>query len=231
MNSLEFIKQHVTEWPSDKYHTVFLYGNGFAVFANSIEPGMGVHSIDLTEHFAPSYYDGKVWTREEFEACGKSTVYWNNAPGWDEAPSWATSYGFAGLSKFPVWYNNNGYMNVDDPSQLYEFSRNTNFTINDITHHSHRPTPNTESQQDNLDDGKKYEATIIGLCGTVVKIDIYRVLDAYPQVDPHIEHLIKKALKPGERGHKDKRTDYLNIIESAQKALKLLDQKERLNDE
>lgn len=70
MNSLDFIKQHVTEWPSGEYHTVLLYSNGFAVFANSFKPGMGVHSIDLTEHFAPSYYDGKVWTREEFEVCG-----------------------------------------------------------------------------------------------------------------------------------------------------------------
>jgi len=145
MNSLEFIKQHVTEWPSGEYHTVLLYSEGFAVFANSFEPVLRVQSIDLTEHFSPSYYDGKVWTREEFETCGKSTVDCGNSPDWDEAPSWVTSYGFAGLSKFPVWYNNNGYMIVDDPSQLYEFSRNTNFTINDITHHSHRPTPNTES--------------------------------------------------------------------------------------
>lgn len=68
MNSLEFIKQHVTEWPSDKYHTVLLYSNGFAVLANKFEPVVGVHSIDLSEHFAPDYYDGKVWTREEFEA-------------------------------------------------------------------------------------------------------------------------------------------------------------------
>ena len=36
---LDFIKQHVTEWPVGEYHTVFLYGNGFAVFANSFKPG------------------------------------------------------------------------------------------------------------------------------------------------------------------------------------------------
>ena len=150
MNSLEFIKQHVTEWPNGKWGVARLRDDGIVIFGST-------PVVDLSEHFAPSYYDGKVWTREEFEACG------------------------------------------------------------------------VEQQPDNLDDGKKYEATIIGLCGTAVKVDIYRVLDAYPQVDPHIQHLVKKALKPGERGHKDKRTDYLNIIESAQKALILLDQKEELN--
>ena len=152
MNSLEFIKQHVTEWPNDKCHELLVKPNGWCTFYGN----SWAQCLDLSEHFAPSYYDGKAWTREEFEACGV-----------------------------------------------------------------------VETQ---LDDGKKYETTIIGLCGTAVKIDIYRVLDAYPQVDPHIEHLIKKALKPGGRGHKDKRTDYLNIIESAQKALILLDQKERLSD-
>lgn len=158
MNSLEFIKQHVAEWPSDSYGGVTLFENGDANFHVKTIGNRDL-IVDLSDDFAPSYYDGKVWTREEFE-----------------------------------------------------------------------PREVVEAQPDNLDDGKKYEATIIGLCGTAVKIDIYRVLDAYPQVDPHIEHLIKKALKPGERGHKDKRTDYLNIIESAQKALILLDQKERLND-
>lgn len=152
MSSLEFIKQHVAELPSGCTE-VRLDKDGEICFM-----GCGVSHDFHPDDFASDYYDGKVWTREEFEACG------------------------------------------------------------------------VEPQPYDLDDGKKYEATIIGLCGTAVKIDIYRVLDAYPQIDPHIQHLIKKALKPGERGHKDKRTDYLNIIESAQKALILLDQKERLND-
>ena len=30
MNSLDFIKQHVTEWPVGEYHTVFLYGPALA---------------------------------------------------------------------------------------------------------------------------------------------------------------------------------------------------------
>ena len=69
MNSLEFIKQHVTEWPKRCNGTARLYDGGkvrFTLFGFDND----TYSIDLSEHFAPSYYDGKVWTREEFEACG-----------------------------------------------------------------------------------------------------------------------------------------------------------------
>lgn len=83
-------------------------------------------------------------------------------------------------------------------------------------------------ETNSLNDGKKYVKTIIGLCGTAVEIDVYRVLDAFPTGDAAIDHAIKKALNAGKRGHKDKITDYENIIESAQKALTLLKQKQTL---
>ena len=78
-------------------------------------------------------------------------------------------------------------------------------------------------------DGAKYERTLVGLCGTHVKTDVYRVLDAFNTGDPILDHLIKKALCAGLRGHKDKLTDYRNIVESAEKALKLLEQKQNGN--
>ena len=66
-NSLEFIKQHVTEWPDSNAEQVTLWANGDVVFANSKSP-TPTHTVDLSEHFAPDYYDGGWWTREEFEA-------------------------------------------------------------------------------------------------------------------------------------------------------------------
>lgn len=67
MNSLEFIKQHVTEWPSDSYGGVTLFENGDANFHVKTIGNRDL-IVDLSDDFAPSYYDGKVWTREEFEA-------------------------------------------------------------------------------------------------------------------------------------------------------------------
>jgi len=83
----------------------------------------------------------------------------------------------------------------------------------------------TEWHYDDLNDGKKYEREIVGLCGARVKVDVYRVLDAFKTGDPILDHLVKKALCAGGRGHKDKLTDYKNIAESAVNALELLKQK------
>ena len=87
------------------------------------------------------------------------------------------------------------------------------------------PREKYQHDEQDLNDGKKYERELVGLCGTKVKTDVYRVLDAFKTDDAILDHLIKKALCAGSRGHKDKLTDYRNIVESAQKALKLLEQK------
>lgn len=84
----------------------------------------------------------------------------------------------------------------------------------------------THSKSDKFSDGDKYIRTMYGLCGTAVKVDAYRVLDAYPTNDPAVDHAIKKMLCAGQRGHKYKITDYENAIESMQKALVLLQQKD-----
>lgn len=138
MNSLEFIKQHVTEWPGDLYGCVILFENGYVNFYVKSVGHRDSH-INLSEHFAPDYYDGKVWTREEFEACGKPTV------DWIDAPSWATSYGVAESIEGHVWYNHQQYAYTNAPKRVYEFSGHYNFDIDDITHVESRPTPDTET--------------------------------------------------------------------------------------
>lgn len=65
MNSLEFIKQHVTEWPSDQYSQVSLDRDGEIRFHGEFTP-----VAKNPGEFTSEHYDGKVWTREEFEACG-----------------------------------------------------------------------------------------------------------------------------------------------------------------
>ena len=76
-----------------------------------------------------------------------------------------------------------------------------------------------------LKDGDKYIRTIYGLCGTPVKVDVYRVLDAFNTGCAATDHAVKKMLCAGLRGHKDKLTDIDNAIESLQAARLLLIQK------
>lgn len=80
-------------------------------------------------------------------------------------------------------------------------------------------------------DGSKYHKPLIGLCGTRVITDVYRVLDAYPTNSSSIDHAVKKLLNAGQRGHKDKITDYENAIESIEQAIQLEKQKLTLDKE
>lgn len=51
-----------------------------------------------------------------------------------------------------------------------------------------------------------------------VWIDVYDVLKAWGVKNPALQHLIKKALAPGKRGHKDLMTDMDDIVASAKRA-------------
>ena len=72
----------------------------------------------------------------------------------------------------------------------------------------------------------KYLRTIYGVdkegnAGSL-QVDVYDILDAYPTKNPALDHLVKKALCPGQRGHKDLLTDLDDIIKSAQRAKAML---------
>lgn len=74
----------------------------------------------------------------------------------------------------------------------------------------------------------KYDREIIGLDGTEVTVDVYRVLDAFQVTDPAIQHALKKMLCTGLRGHKDYLTDLEDAIESLEKAKELRKQRDEL---
>ena len=54
-----------------------------------------------------------------------------------------------------------------------------------------------------------------------VFVDVYDVLMAWNVSNPALQHLIKKALQPGERGHKSREQDLQDIIDSAIRAKEL----------
>lgn len=69
----------------------------------------------------------------------------------------------------------------------------------------------------------KYDRKIIGYAddgkAAAVNVDVYDVLKAFAVTDPALQHLIKKALCAGLRGHKDIQQDLIDIRESSVKAL------------
>lgn len=56
-----------------------------------------------------------------------------------------------------------------------------------------------------------------------VFVDVYDVLHAWQVNNPALQHLIKKALQPGQRGHKSKLHDLWDIVGSAKRAVELED--------
>lgn len=56
-----------------------------------------------------------------------------------------------------------------------------------------------------------------------VVIDIYDLLQAYRDTidNPALEHLIKKALCAGHRGHKDRKQDFKDMLDSLKRAAQL----------
>ena len=58
------------------------------------------------------------------------------------------------------------------------------------------------------------------------KLDIYRLLDLFNVHCPVAQHVVKKALVVGQRGHKDTRRDWEDIRDSAIRALEMMDERE-----
>lgn len=54
-----------------------------------------------------------------------------------------------------------------------------------------------------------------------VWVDVYDVLQAWKVENPALQHLIKKALQPGARGHKSRDQDMADIVASAVRAKEL----------
>lgn len=54
-----------------------------------------------------------------------------------------------------------------------------------------------------------------------VWVDVYDVIRAFVVTDGALQHLLKKALCPGKRHHKDKLTDLKDIVASANRALEM----------
>ena len=67
----------------------------------------------------------------------------------------------------------------------------------------------------------KYNRTITDNGGNAACVDVYDVLKAFGVSCPALQHLIKKALCAGLRGHKDISQDIVDIVDSANRAQEL----------
>ena len=70
-----------------------------------------------------------------------------------------------------------------------------------------------------------YNKSIVGKDGIITTVDVYRVLEAFSVTNPQLQHIVKKALCAGQRGHKDYFRDLQDIVDSAKNAIEMEKQK------
>lgn len=68
----------------------------------------------------------------------------------------------------------------------------------------------------------KHEHYFRGIPKGVKRMDIYRFLDLFDVTCPVAQHLIKKAVAAGQRGHKDLKGDWTDISDSAARKLEMI---------
>lgn len=61
----------------------------------------------------------------------------------------------------------------------------------------------------------------------ITKADIYRLIEMIGITCPVAQHVFKKSAAAGQRGHKDLRKDWEDILDSAKRKLAMLDEDER----
>lgn len=218
MNSLEFIKQHVTELPL-WCTKVILSVDGKVCFSGGCN---NLHDF-RADDFAPSYYDGKVWTREEFEACGKPTVEYrfNDKCANPLLKSEFSDYYYY-LIDSGKWqkYDDMPPRHWDGAVKISDNMVNNYIKQGVITLNESSIDATVEDFEASVSNNK-YERELTDRQGNSATIDVYDVLQAFNVTCPATQHAVKKLLCTGVRGHKDGDTDLLEAREAITRAIEL----------
>ena len=81
-----------------------------------------------------------------------------------------------------------------------------------------------ELEQKAADQDNKYNKEIINIINgrmKTVTVDVYDIIDSFGVTCPALQHAIKKILFAGERGHKDKKQDLKEALQSISRAIQL----------
>lgn len=143
------------------------------------------------------YIDG--WTANKLSCCKKMGSYGSVIEKGTILGDWRDT-----LEKRPEQDGFEPFVSVEDERQVLSELEMLAKVSHLISDKRHRITTS------------KYTKTIHG-----VPVDVYDVLQAWGVINPALQHLIKKALQCGQRGHKGNAQDLQDIIDSAIRAKEL----------
>lgn len=235
MSDLDWMARNVHEWPENNIiettTTEIPSKLSFDGVAFSLQPSglISQHVVYATKdqwlarraelQNKPSWEDAPEWV--DWLAQDKSGAWWffrchpkAMSEGWDSDSSayhhssWVDGKVLGDwrdtLEKRPEQAEFEPFVSVEDAQQELSELEMLAKVSHRISEKRHRITPS------------KYTKTIHG-----VSVDVYDVLQAWGVSNPALQHLIKKALQCGQRGHKDNAQDLQDIIDSAIRAKEL----------
>lgn len=230
---LDWLARNVHKWPAGDHQPwcyVYWKGGQRAVSGNCITIFQPCVRVEMSEWLA---------RRAELQ----------NKPSWSKAEEWAEwlaqdSYGCWGFfQKKPLmhalsWIARSGYYQIHSPGNSLlgdwrdtlerrpeEFKPFTSIEDNQDREGANQKLNELEmlGKVSHLISDKRHRITTSKYTKTIhgVPVDVYDVLQAWGVINPALQHLIKKALQCGQRGHKDNAQDLQDIIDSAIRAKEL----------
>lgn len=181
----------------------------------------------VTSGIPPAIFGQPAWFSAREVLARRAEL--QNKPSWKDAPEWGEwlaqdSYGCWGWYQIrPVtlslnWFAHSGYYSINSPGNSilgdWRDTLEQRPEQDDFAPFVRVGDAATSKQQ--AITPSKYTKTIHG-----VSVDVYDVLQAWGVSNPALQHLIKKALQCGQRGHKDNAQDLQDIIDSAIRAKEL----------
>lgn len=234
MNLLELMLKEEIEWPVGAEFAAH-DGDDCTVFFYRIKPNPVIDdSWSLNEEKWPGRPSAKLhglscdWstriiTREEYQDAGGWMQYSGSGipvSGSDLCVAMLENEGSTYNAEFMGW-NRAEWEGKDGVIKKYRVIKQVSVQLdNQEIEPDFEPFVSVEDAQECKTEHSitpsKYTKQIHG-----VSVDVYDVLMAWEVTNPALQHLIKKALQCGKRGHKDKQQDLQDIIDSAIRAKEL----------
>lgn len=160
----------------------------------------------------------------------------------DDARYGVAHFSEDGFCETIAWYTTlPNHIKASKTRKIFSVEECKERLIKEITSNMPKVQPKSCQQYPPANQTSKYHRiikTFTCSCGTRwdIMVDVYDVLGAFTghyhaRIKPMIDHLLKKLLAGGERGHKDLQQDLTDIIDTTQRAKETLAEQKSIIDE
>ena len=160
--------------------------------------------------FKKKYGDGLCF----FQCVGENGADWCS-----ETKKWISR-----INPVDDWYfKNSPWQRHTQPEELPFIDDEPKYTDDEVKYMDENGQGRSQSINDQyaeIEQARKHRHYFKDV-SNIAEIDVYAVLKLFDVTDPCLQHIVKKALCAGKRGHKDMIEDLQNIVDTAIRAVEL----------